>query len=122
MFSAGAIRQAKATLDRVEAKSGNPVVIIETVETLGGEPADRFAVEHARRSGIRGVFILIARKEQKLEVLGSGRYREILTADHRKVIRDAFFEGFRRQDFNAGLTQGTEAIARVIATALDRSN
>src|SRR5262249_16042587 len=91
-------------------------IIIETVDTLGGEPADRFAIGQARRSGIRGVFILIARKEHKLEVLGSGRYRELLGDNHRRAIIEGFSEGFRRQDFNEGLKDGVTERARVLGS------
>jgi glc operon protein GlcG len=116
LFGADAIASARGELERVARETGASI-IVETVDTLEGEPADRAAVGHARRSGIRGVYILIARKERKLEVLGSGHYREILGADHRKAIRDAFFEGFRRQDFNEGLKHGVAELARVLASA-----
>jgi uncharacterized protein GlcG (DUF336 family) len=116
LFGADAIASARGELERVARETGASI-IIETIDTLGSGPADRVALDLARRSGIRGVFILIARKERKLEVLGSGHYREILTADHRKAIRDAFFEGFRRQDFNEGLKHGVAEVARVMASA-----
>jgi glc operon protein GlcG len=116
LFGADAIASARGELERVARETGASI-IIETVDTLEGEPADRFAVGLARRSGIRGVFIVIARKERKLEVLGSGHYKDTLTADHRKAIRAAFFEGFRRQDFNEGLKHGVAELARVLAAA-----
>ena len=78
LLPADAIASAKGELQRIARETGASI-IIETVESLEGEPADRVAVGLARRSGIRGVFILIARKERKLEVLGSGHYKEILT-------------------------------------------
>jgi glc operon protein GlcG len=116
LFGADAIASARGELERVARETGASI-IIETVDTLDGEPADREATRLARQSGIRGVFILIARKERKLEVLGSGHYKEIVTEAHRRAIRDAFFEGFRRQDFNEGLKHGVAELARVMATA-----
>lgn len=116
LFGADAIASARGELTRVARETGASI-IIETVDSLQGERADRFAVDLARRSGIRGVFILIARKERKLEVLGSGRYKEILTDAHRKAIRDTFFEGFRRQAFNEGLEHGVAELARALAPA-----
>jgi glc operon protein GlcG len=116
LFGADAIASAKGELARVARETGASI-ILETIESLDGKPADRVAVEHARRTRIRGVFILIAREERKLEVLGSGRYKEILTEARRQAIRDAFFEGFRRKDFNEGLKHGVAELARVLAAA-----
>ncbi len=115
LFSADAIASAKGELERVARETGASI-IVETIDTLDGEPVDRVALGLARRSGIRGIFVLIARKERKLEVLGSGHYKEVLTPAHIRAIRDAFFEGFRRQDFNEGLKRGVAELARVMAS------
>jgi glc operon protein GlcG len=116
LFGADAIASARGELERVARETGASV-IIETFDTTGGEPADRFAIDHARRSGIHGVYILIARKEHKLEVLGSGHYRDILGGNHRRAIIEAFSQGFRRQDANDGLRRGVAELAKVIAAA-----
>ena len=114
LFGADAIASAKGELERVARETGASI-IVETVDTLDGQPVDRVALGLARRSGIRGIFVLIARKERKLDVLGSGHYKEMLTPAHIRTIRDAFFEGFRRQDFNDGLKRGVAELARVMA-------
>jgi glc operon protein GlcG len=114
LFGAGAIETARRELDRVERETG-AAIIIETIDSLKGESADEAAVSLARRSGIQGFFILIARKERKLEVLASRTYREILTDARRQSIRNAFFEGFHRQDFNEGLRRGVAALGEALA-------
>ncbi len=81
-----------------------------------GRAADKVAVKLAEHSGIHGLFVLIARKERKLEVLASRHYREVVTEARRKAIREAFFEGFHRQDFNEGLKLGVAAIGKALAT------
>jgi len=116
LFGADAIAAARRELERAAHETGASIVI-ETVASLDGEPADRVAVSHARRSGIRGLFVLIARKERKLEVLGSGHYKQILTDAHRRAIRDAFFEEFRRNAFDEGLKHGVTELARVMESA-----
>ena len=78
---------------------------------------DKRAISLARRSGIQGLFILVARKERKLEVLASRAFRDVLTDARRQAIRAAFFEGFHRQDFNEGLKRGVAAIGEALATA-----
>ncbi len=113
LFGADAIASARGELTRVARETGASI-ILETVDSLDGQPADRVAVEHARTSGIRGVFVLIARKERKFEVLGSGHFKDVLTDDHIRAIRGAFFEGFRRQDYNEGLKHGVAELARIM--------
>ncbi len=101
LFAADAIATATRELDRIERASG-AAIIIETLDTLKGDPADKAAIRLAERSGIDGVFVLIARKERKLEILASRHYREAITDARRNEIRDAFYEGFHRGDFNGG--------------------
>jgi uncharacterized protein GlcG (DUF336 family) len=115
LFAADAIATAGRELERIERASGASI-IIETIDTLKDEAPDKVAVKLAERSGIHGVFVLIARKERKLEVLASRHYREVLTEARRKEIRAAFFEGFRRQDFNEGLKLGVAAIGKTLAS------
>ena len=93
-------RRPRGELERVARETGASI-IIETVDTLEGEPADQVAISLARRSGIRGVFILIARKERKLEVLGSGHYqggpdRRPPPRDPRRVLRGVPPAGLQR--------------------------
>ena len=115
LFAADAIASASRELERIAGATG-AATIIETIDTLKGEPADKVAVRLAEHSGIHGVFILIARKERKLEVLASRHYREVVTEARRRAIREAFFEGFHKQDFNEGLRLGVAAIGKALAT------
>ena len=114
LFAADTIAKANMELERIERGSG-VTIIIETIETLKGEPADKVAIQLAQLSGTHGVFVLISRKERKLEVLVSRQYREGVTEARRKAIREAFFEGFHRQDFNGGLKQGVAAIGDALS-------
>ncbi len=116
LFGADAIASARKDLSAIERATG-AATIIETIDTLGNESADKLALKEAERSGIHGLFILIAKKERKLEVLASRHYREIMSEDHRVAIRKAFFEGFQHKDFNEGLKLGVAAIRKVVAAA-----
>jgi glc operon protein GlcG len=116
LFGADAIAKAGGELESLERATG-AATIIETIDTLKGEPADKVAVREAEQSGIHGVFILIAQKERKLEVLASRHFREALTEDHRLAIRKAFFEGFQHKDFNEGLRLGVAAIGKTLPAA-----
>ncbi|MGZ3356143.1 MAG: heme-binding protein [Isosphaeraceae bacterium] len=116
MFSADAVRAARDALAKIERTIGVPV-LIETVETLKGETIDEVAIRLARRSGAQGVFILIARKESKIEVLASRRYTEALPRPARTKVRSAFIEGFRKKNFDDGLREGVAALDAELASA-----
>ena len=50
LFAADAIATATRELDRIERASG-AAIIIETIDTLKGDPADKVAIRLAERSG-----------------------------------------------------------------------
>ena len=108
-------RRANA-LEKIEKSTGVPV-LIETIETLKGETIDEVATRLARRSGTQGVFILIARKETKIEVLASRRYAEALPA--RRASRSArpSSRRFRKKNFDEGLREGIAALDTELASA-----
>ena len=116
MFSADAVRAARDALAKIERTIGVPV-LIETIETLKGETIDEVAIRLARRSGAQGVFILIVRKESKIEVLASRRYTEALPRPARTKVRSAFIEGFRKKNFDDGLREGVAALDAELASA-----
>jgi glc operon protein GlcG len=117
LFGAGAITAAERRLRAIE-KETQVATRIETLESLKGEVIDAVASRSARLSGIHGIFVLIARKESKIEVLVSHRFSAALPRARIDQIRSAFIEAFRRQEFNEGLTRGVDSIqAEVLAAA-----
>jgi glc operon protein GlcG len=91
--------------------------LIETIMTLGGEPIDTAALRLARRSGLRGVFILIAKQESKIELLVSRSYAEAIPQPVRHRVRDVFVEDFRRASFDDGLRHGIAALDSALVAA-----
>src|SRR6476646_7590377 len=67
MFSPDAVRQAETTLGRIERDSGLTTTI-ETVDSLRGESIQEASLRHAQRSGTRGLYVLIAKNDHKLDV------------------------------------------------------
>jgi len=114
LFSADAIRDAQATLDRVESESSVGTVV-ETIETLDGQNIDKAIVDHARRSRTHGIYILIAKNEHKVEVDASDRVAGRITRARRLAVRNVFVDQFKRRDFDAGLRQGVSELATQVA-------
>lgn len=117
LFDADRVAEAARRLRDLEQEVRVPTVI-ETVESLRGKPVDEVATASARRSGTDGVFILIAKRETKIEVLPSHRLESALPVAKRIAIRSAFIDQFRKADFDAGLMQGVEAVATALRDAI----
>ncbi len=116
LFGAGAITAAERRLRTIE-KETQVATRIETVDSLKGELIGDVASRSARVSGIQGIYVLISRKESKIEVLVSRRFSNVLSKARVETIRLAFIEAFRRQEFNEGLSRGVNAIQEVIGAA-----
>ena len=116
LFSADAVSQAQSRLDKLEQDTKVPVTI-ETIDSLDGRNIDAVLEEHAKKSHARGLYVLIAKKETKIEVESHRAFSKVLTKARNQEVRNAFIEEFKKRDFNAGLNRGVEAIEEVLAEA-----
>lgn len=116
LFSESAVRSAREALERIEKSIGAPV-LIESIDSLEGKnPAD-VATRLASRAGTQGVFVLIARKESKIEVRPSRRYEAALPRAATDPILRAFIDRFRRKQFDDGLRDGIAALETALSSA-----
>lgn len=109
LFSDSEVEAARARLQLLEQQTKVPT-IIETVDSLRGKSVDEVAVSLARRLEGNGLFVLIAKRETKIEALPSHRVEAALPRAKRNAIRSAFIDKFRKKEFDSGLKQGVEAI------------
>jgi glc operon protein GlcG len=116
MFGADAIAKANALIARYEDKESIPI-FIETMETAGKQLIDDVALEHARKSGRHGIYVVAARREHKLEVLVSEAFKGRIPDSKRLAIRGAFVDGFKEGNFDAGLLRGVRAIGQALGVA-----
>ena len=116
LFSPEAIKKAETALERIE-RDTRVATVIETIESLDGEKIEEAALERARRSGGRGIYILIAKSETKIQVLVSKEFTGLVSEPQRVAIREAFIEDFKKRDFDAGLERAVEEIGEVLAKA-----
>jgi glc operon protein GlcG len=116
LFGPAAVAAARQELERIERET-YVATIVETVDSLTGGKIYEQVHREAQRSGIHGIFALIAKKERSIEVLVSRAYSGAVTQPRQEVIRAAFIGGFRRGDFDGGLKQGVAAIGESLAAA-----
>ena len=112
LFQAETIAAARKELRDEENKTG-VATVIATIETLADRPIEDEARRMATEAGTEGIFILISKKEKKIQVLTSHRYPGETLKRQRDVIRSAFIEGFRHGNFDRGLKLGVAAIREV---------
>jgi uncharacterized protein len=116
LFSPDAVREAEAKLKDVERET-SVTTTIETIPSLDGRSINEAAVERARATRTEGLFILIPKQEHRIWVLASQHYNRAINPARRQAIEGAFVDSFKRRDFDAGLKDGVQAIARELAAA-----
>ncbi len=117
MFGRDAVREALARLVTIE-RTYRVATTIETVESLRGDPLDEVALRMAKRLGsqAKGIYILIAKNDHKLEVLVSRENTALNTRSRKAPIRDAFLDEFKNEKYDAGLKRGVETIEKTLAS------
>lgn len=132
-FSPEAVRRAQDTLNQVERQTRVPV-LIETVTSLPAamtaeettrwskdtpkKQVDALAERKDREWGNKGLYVLLSKREHVIShVLVPGKLASRLSRERRLAMRDAFLDGFRRGDFDAGLKAGVEKIRQELGDA-----
>jgi len=116
LFDRDAVREAEAKLSQIERQTGLTTTI-ETIDSLEGREIIPVAEEHAARTRTEGLFILISKKDHRIEVVASRPFWKAFPPRRRLAIRDTFVNAFKAGDYNAGLRDGAEAIVREVEAA-----
>ena len=116
MFSAEAVRKAESELDRISDEYKVPVTI-ETVGTLEGDSINAVLKREAKKIDARGLYVLIAKKEHKIQAEVSPQYAKHLGGAREEAVYKSFEPGFMKGDFDAGLMAGVSKIDSVFSEA-----
>lgn len=111
MFTDGAVWKADDELAGVARETGWQIVL-QTINSLDGQLERDRAVSEARKLGIHGLYVLIARKEHKVWLQPSSSAQATFTRERIGSIRDALTSAFRRSEFDQGLLQAVEEISK----------
>ncbi len=115
LFGAEALRKANADLTRIERSTNLPITI-ETTPSLEGLPVLEALTKHAKADNVRGLFILIPRREGKIEANASPEYQSYFSRPLFQSICGAFVPDFEKKDFDAGLTAGITKLDATLAS------
>lgn len=114
MFDRETVRKAREQLDKIEREHKVPVVI-ETIDSLNGEPVNDVAERREREGGGQAIYVLIARDNRRISrVLVPRRLAGRLPESRLAEVRDAFIAEFKKSDFDAGLESGITALGKLL--------
>ena len=111
MFSADAVKKADTALEALRGQTRWQVVI-ETVDSLDGKTAQQAALENAKELKVHGLYVLIAKKEHKVELEPSDSARKVFSVESRRGIVDAFTTAFKAKEFDKGLLDAVALIRK----------
>jgi uncharacterized protein len=128
ILSANTRSRLDASLAAHEQQTGQQLVVV-TLPSLQGYTIEDFGYQLGRRWGIgqkgrdNGALLIVAPKERKVRIeVGYGLEGTLTDAESRIIIEQVILPQFRRGDLDAGVSDGTAAILRVLGgTPLDRA-
>jgi len=114
MFSPEAVGKAERDLREVAARgAGRWQVVIETVESLDGKTPREAAVALAERENVKGLAVVVAKKEHKVYSEPSRSAASVFTAAEQARVNRAFSAAFAKQEFDRGLLDAVAEVRRV---------
>ncbi len=116
MLSSEAVMDLEARLTAYEDSTGNQLVVL-TIASLEGEVLEDYALRVAetwklgQEGADNGILLLIARDERKMRIeVGYGLEPSVTDAVSHYVINDVIRPLFRQGEFEAGISEGMEAL------------
>lgn len=121
MLSPATVAALDARLRQYNAETGR-AIIVATVPSLNGQSIDPYATGLFANWGIggaerdMGLLLLVAKEERKVRIeVGYGLHPWFGGIMSGRVIRDVITPQFKAGDFDAGVTQGVDAILAHLA-------
>jgi uncharacterized protein len=120
-FTKDAIQNANQKIQEIKSKTGKEFVL-ETIETT--EPADpsNFAMDRAKSLKVNGVYVLISKKEKKIEIKVGNKTKSVFTANDSSNLKAKLIESFKTKNFDSGLENAVSYYSSVILSANSRPN
>ncbi len=110
MFSSDACKQADEKLAAVY-KSRGWEIVFETVDSLADKSADQLALDKARSLQVRGVFVLMAKKEHKISVQVNKPAAGVFDRNVQSTLKEKITTAFKAKKFDDGLFDAVNYLA-----------
>jgi glc operon protein GlcG len=114
LFTTTAVEAVEAELSRASHNSSVPTTI-EVIDSLQGRRINDVLLDHAKRANRAGLYVLLVKEQKRIDVRASESYESKIGETSIREIREAFVDGLRRGDPDAGLREGVRAIEKALA-------
>jgi uncharacterized protein len=116
MFSATAVESANKKINEVKTKTGK-VLVFETIDTVNGKDPKELSIENARARKVNGVYVMVAKKEKKIEIRAGSNTRKLFGNAEATRLKEKIASGFKTGNFDTGLTNSVDYFYSVFYTA-----
>jgi uncharacterized membrane protein YgcG len=120
-FSKDAIQNANQKIQEIKSKTGKEFVL-ETIETTEPTDPSTFAMDRAKSLKVNGVYVLISKKEKKIEIKVGNKTKSVFTANDSGNLKAKLIESFKSKNFDSGLENAVSYYSSVLLSANSRPN
>ncbi|MBE7413507.1 MAG: TPM domain-containing protein [Leptospiraceae bacterium] len=114
MFHNEAVSSANQKISEIQSKFGKNLVIETFPEIKNFHPSE-FALQRAREKKVNGVYILIAKKEKKIEIKVGSKTREIFGSFESGTLKEKLASEFKAGKFDSGLNSAIDYYSQVLS-------
>ena len=115
-FSQSVIADVNRKIEDVRNRTKKDLVV-ETVETTGSTSPKDYSLERAKALKVNGVYVLITRKEKKIELQVGNKTHKVFGNNETSSFKEKITQGFKKQDFDGGLTQAVDFYSDTLLAA-----
>lgn len=118
-FTKDAIQNANQKIQEIKSKTGKEFVL-ETIETTEPTDPSSFAMDRAKSLKVNGVYVLISKKDKKIEIKVGNKTKSVFTANDSSNLKSKLIESFKTKNFDSGLENAVSYYSSVLLSANSR--
>lgn len=102
LFSSSTLETVNRKIEDVKNKTGKDL-ILETVESTNGTNPASYSLDRAKSLRVNGVYVLIAKKEKKIEIQVGNKTRQVFDGSVTNRFKSKITDSFKSGNYDEGL-------------------
>jgi len=102
IFSNSTVETVNRKLEEVRNKTGKDL-LLETIESTDGVNPSNYSLDRAKSLRVNGVYVLIAKKEKKIEIQVGNKTRQVFDNAVTNRFKSKLTDSFKAGNFDEGL-------------------